>query len=126
MSLCNPCKTLKNISLCTDSIVIGTVEELNTAYNLYFKSLATSKVYVYPVTSNGAGLITLTLPDGFPLATNTGFEMWVNLSTDSPMIQQDLTIGSYTESCYNLSAERIYNLYYGSNQNFTSQTLETA
>ncbi len=126
MSLCCNCSKLKSISLCTDSLVIGTVASFNYPYIVYFKSLATGKVFYYAVTSNTAGLLTLQFTDGFPLATLTGYEMWVNKAGDSIDDKEDLTIGTTTDTCFNLKAVMVYNMYYDENVNYESQTLEIA
>ena len=124
MSLCTPCTKLKQISLCTDIIIIGTVTGNNIPYRVVFKSLATDRIAMYAVTSSGAGLLTLILPAGFPLAEGTSYEMWVNKVSDSISDQEDLTIGTTTASCFTLSAATIYDLYYDENVLFESQTLE--
>lgn len=126
MSLCAPCTKLKQISLCTDSLIIGTVSvyNFNVPYIVYFKSLATGAIYSYAVTSDSNGLLTLIFTDGFPLATGTGYELWVNQAGDSIDTQEDLTIGATTATCYTLFATPVYNIYYNLNMNFDSQTLE--
>lgn len=126
MSLCSPCRKLKSISLCTDSLIIGTVSGHNQPYIVYFKSLATSKIFSYAVTSNSAGLLTLQFTDGFPLATLTGYEMWLNKAGDSIDDLENLTIGIVTDTCFNLQAVMVFNMYYEESQNYDSQTLEIA
>ena len=126
MSICSPCTKLKKISLCTDSLIIGTVGIylFSLPHVVYFKSLATGAIYAYHVTSDDNGLLTLAFPDGFPLADGTGYEMWVNQAGDSIEDQNDLTIGATTAVCYTVSATKVYDMYYDLNVNFDSQTLE--
>jgi len=127
MSLCVKCTQLKTISLCTDSLVIGTIlYGFGIPYVVYFKCLATGAIYSYNATADSNGLITLTLPDGFPLATGLAYEMWVNEAGDSIDTQLDLTIGATTATCYTLQATIIFDMYYDENVNFDSQTLEIA
>lgn len=126
MTLCSPCRKLKSISLCTDSLIIGTVADENAPYIVYFKSLATGKTFQYAVTSNANGLLTLQFTDGFPLATLTGYEMWVNKAGDSIDDMENLTIGAVTTTCYNLQAVMVYDMYYDEYENYASQTLEIA
>ena len=126
MSLCDPCRKLKSISLCTDSLIIGTVTGLSQPYIVYFKSLATGKIFSYAVTSNAAGLITLTFTAAFPLATLTSYEMWVNKAGDSVDDTENLTIGAVTDTCYQLSATMVWDMYYENYENYASQTLEIA
>lgn len=119
MSLCVPCTRLKEVALCTDSIVIGTVATINTPYNIYFQSLANGMIVKYTATSSAAGLITLTPTGGFVLAANHGYEVWVN-KTNSSLTGENLTIGATTATCFNVSFVRI------EDTTFTSQTLELA
>lgn len=124
MSLCAPCTKLKQISLCTDSIVIGDVSEESAPYIVYFKSLATGAIYSYPVTADANGVLRLQFTDGFPLASGQLYELWVNQAGDSIDTQKPLTIGATTADCYTLSATTIYNMYYDVFANYDEQTLE--
>lgn len=125
MGLCEKCTQLKPINLCTDSVIIGSVAEFNTSYIVFFKSLATGALYSYPVTSNSVGLLTLLFVEGFPLASGTGYELWVNkASSNSIAHKENLTIGTTVKTCYNISATTVYNMYYDENVNYDSQTLE--
>lgn len=126
MSICLPCTSLKTISLCTDSVVIGQAPLANTAYAVYFKCLANDRIATYYITSDGSGILTLVLPDGFPLASGLAYEMWVNEQGNSIDTQSDLIIGATTATCYILSCTTIFNAYYDTNQNYSSQTLEVA
>jgi hypothetical protein len=124
MSYCAPCQKLKSISLCTDSVIIGKAPLANAPYVVNFKSLATGAIYTYHVTSSATKYLTLIFTDGFPLATETAYEMWINLSGDSIDTQLDLIIGTTTDTCYNISGISVFDIYYDENENFSSQTLE--
>lgn len=100
MSICAPCTRLKEAPICTTSLVIGTVATASTLYNVYFKSLANGMIVKYTTTSSLAGLLTLTPTNGFFLACNHGYEMWVN-KTNSSLTGENLTIGTTTATCYN-------------------------
>lgn len=126
MSLCSPCAQLKSISLCTDSITIGEAPQANTAYAVYFKSLATGRIHTYYVTSDADKILTIVLEDGFPLATYTGYEVWINEQGDSIETQLDLVIGTTTATCYAISAVQVFNPYYEVNQNYSSQNFEVS
>ena len=102
MSICSPCIRLNEISLCTDSIIIGTVAQSNTLYNIYFISLATGIKVHYQATSDVNGLLILTPDDPFVLASDHLYEVFVN-TTNSPSIGEDLTIDSTTAKCYQVS-----------------------
>ena len=126
MSLCSACTKLKAISLCTDSIIIGEAPLSLTPYAIYFKSLATGKIHTYYVTSNASKILTITLTDGFPLATLTAYEVWINTLGDSIESQENLIIGATTATCYTIQALNVFNSYYDINQNYSVQTLEVA
>ena len=119
MSICTPCIRLKPVSICTDSIVIGTVASFNTVYHIYFVSLANGMVVHYTATSNGAGLLVLTPTDGFILATDHLYEVYVN-KTQSVSEGENLTIGATTATCYQVSFIEVWQY------NFVSQTFEIA
>lgn len=126
MSICLPCNPLKAISLCTDSIIVGKAPLANTAYAVYFRCLANDRIDTYYVTSDASKFLTIVLPDGFPLASGLAYEVWVNEQGDSIDTQLDLIIGVTTATCYTLSCTTVFNAYYETNQNYSSQTLEIA
>lgn len=126
MSICTPCTSLKAISLCTDSIIVGKAPLALTPYAIYFKSLATGKLHTYYVTSDASKYLTITLDAGFPLASLTSYELWINTLGDSIESQESLIIGSTTATCYTIQAVTVYNSYYDINQNYSTQTLEVA
>ena len=126
MSLCTPCQKLKAISLCTDSIIVGKAPLALTPYAIYFKSLATGKIHTYYVTSDALKVLTITLDAGFPLATLTSYELWINTLGDSIESQENLIIGVTTATCYTIQANNVFNSYYEINQNYSTQTLEIA
>ena len=126
MSLCSACTKLNAISLCTDSIIVGTAPLPLTPYAIYFKSLATGKIHTYYVTSNASSVLTITLTDGFPLATLTAYELWINTLGDSIDSQESLIIGATTATCYTIQAQNVFNSYYDINQNYSVQTLTIA
>lgn len=74
-------------------------------------------VVKYTATSSNAGLLTLTPTDGFVLSCNHSYEMWVN-KTNSSLTGENLTIGSTTATCFNVSFIKVNDTTY------TTQTLE--
>jgi len=116
MSICSPCTRLNNIALCTSSIVIGTVTSNNTLYNIYFRSMANGMIIKYTATSSGAGLLTLTPTDGFFLASNHLYEIFVN-KTNNNLVGENFTIGTTTANCFTLMLDKV------NNETYTSQTL---
>jgi len=126
MSLCSSCTKLKAISLCTDSIIVGKAPVALAPYAIYFKSLATGKIHTYYVTADINRLLTITLDDGFPLATLTAYELWINELGDAIDAQSNLLIGVTTATCFTIQANNVFNSYYDINQNYSVQTLEIA
>jgi len=116
MSICSPCTRLNNIALCTSSIVIGTVTSNTTLYNIYFRSMANGMIIKYTATSSGAGLLTLTPTDGFFLASNHLYEIFVN-KTNNNLVGENFTIGTTTANCFTLMLDKV------NNETYTSQTL---
>ena len=119
MSLCTPCTVLNPVSICTDSLVIGTVGSNNTLYHIFFISLANGMIVHYTSTSSNAGLLTLTPTGGFLLATNHTYELFVN-TTQSVSTGENLTIGTITAQCFNVSFVDVLDT------SFASQTLSIA
>jgi hypothetical protein len=116
MSICSPCTRVNNIAQCTSTIVIGTVTSNSTLYNVYFRSLANGMIVKYTTTSSGAGLLTLTPIDGFFLASNHLYEIFVN-KTNSSLVGEDFTIGTTTANCFTLMLDKV------NDETYTSQTL---
>lgn len=123
MSICSQCTRLKPVSICASNLIIGTVANANQNYNIYFRSLSNGFIVKYTATSNGSGLLTLSPTDGFVLATNHLYEMYVNTSTSSST-GANLTIGTTTATCYNVMFEQVYDE--DSIYSYVNQTLEIA
>ena len=117
MSLCEPCTRLRDISFCTDEIVIGTVSEINTEYNIYFRNLGSGEIQHFTTTSDNDGLLTLTPPYGFAFASNTLYELWVN-RIDSVPYMDELTIDGTASDCFSVSFFKVKDTTY------ESQTLQ--
>ena len=123
MSLCNNCTPLKPVSICNNDLIIGTVANNNTLYNIYFRCLANGMVVKYTATSDNAGLLTLSPDAGFIFATNMVYELYVN-NTTSSSTGANLTIGGTTATCFSLMFEQVYDMT--SVYSFVEQTLELA
>jgi len=106
MSICSPCTRVNNIAQCTSSITIGTVSDANTLYNIYFRSLANGMVVKYTATSDVFGLLVLTPANGFFLASNHLYEIFVN-QTNNNLVGEPLTIGMTTSNCFTLMLEKV-------------------
>ena len=96
MEICEPCTLLDPIEQCTESIEIG-IAEANTDYYVYVSNLATTRLDVFPVTSDGDGLITIPIDEC--LAQNTGYEIWIN-TTGIEEDRDDFTNNSTTNKCF--------------------------
>lgn len=101
-NICLPCKQLKEIIVCTETIVIGTVASFNTLYHIYFISLSNGIIIHYTAFSDAVGLLKLTPVDGFILATNHSYEFIVN-QTSSPAVGENITIDGITAKCFKIS-----------------------
>lgn len=123
MSICNPCVKLKPISLCSDSVILGKAEP-NKDYIVWFKSTANNGLYGYAATSGVDGVLTLTFTDGFPLANNTIYEMWVNEKGDSVESKKELQVGFRMGYCFLFSSVRAQSLIDGYFDQPETQTLE--
>jgi len=116
-NICLPCDKLKEISVCTETIVIGTVASFNTLYYIYFISLANGFIVRYTATSNGLGVLVLTPVNGFVLATNHLYEIFVN-TNQSVSTGENISIGAVTAKCFNVSFVEV--------KDIVSQTFEIA
>jgi hypothetical protein len=105
MSICRPCIKTEKISLCVDSLVIGEAPEATTEYIVWFRNLATNGLFGYTATSDIDKALTLNFPEGFPLAGNTAFEMWINLPGDSVESKVELMVGVQIGYCFHVTAE---------------------
>jgi hypothetical protein len=123
MSLCSACTALKPVSICNTNLIIGTVANASQNYNIYFRSLSNGFLIKYTATSSVAGLLTLSPADGFVLATNHTYEMYVN-QTQSTSTGVNLTIGSTVATCYNVIFEQVYDM--SDVYSYINQTLEIA
>ena len=131
MSVCNPCDKLKRISLCTDSIVIGTMAEADTDYIVYFRNTATDKIVFYHGTSDADALLTITPPYGFNFPQETDFEVWVTLDSVNSENNEEVQVEGWTAYmdamyCFLVSFIQVYDGDNAENFNYTSQTLELA
>ncbi len=116
MNICEPCTLLEAVEQCTDSIIIG-IAQPDTDYFVYILNLATNRLDTFEATSDGDGLITISIEQ--PFASNTGYEVWVNTTTsDDP--GDDLTIDDATNKCFIFSfmksaqsANRIASIFNG-------------
>lgn len=106
MSICSQCKALKPVSICTSNLIIGTVANANQNYNVYFRSLSNGFLVKYTATSDGSGLLALSPSDGFLLAVNHTYEMYVN-QTQSISSGVNITIGAVTSTCFNVIFEQV-------------------
>lgn len=133
MSVCAPCIRLKEISKCTDSIVIGIVPIAETEYQVFFKNTATGKVVRYEGTSDVDSLLTITPPYGFNFSNETDYEVWVIETGNGINDNIDFQPEGYTVYmddilCVLVSFLMVWDgdLATGENINFTTQTFELA
>jgi hypothetical protein len=123
MSICKPCIKTEKISLCVDSIIIGEAPEASTEYIIWFRNLATDGLYGYTVESDVDKVLTLTFPDGFPLAGHTLHEMWLNKPGDNVESKVELMVGVQIGYCFHVFAEDTKPMVSGYLDNPVTQTL---
>ncbi len=123
MSICAPCTKLLPIDVCATSIIIGTVADANTSYNVYFRNLANDFLVKYKTTSDGDGLITLVPDNGFAFASGVLYEIWVN-KTSNINCGDDLTICETTAKCYSVEFERM-NIVLNDDQEPDEENIQT-
>lgn len=140
MSICAPCRKLKPVSFCNDT---GDEETNNFngitvpdgesgTYNVYFKSLATGAIYLIEAVVVCEGedpVCILTLEfvgENFPLATDTGYEMWFNQPNDPIEERVDVTIDGVTADCFVFTGTSVYSLTNDVNETYVNQTLKIA
>lgn len=125
MSFCNPCTITLPISLCTESITIGSISSADTAVKVYFKNIATGKVVSFETTTTSGGTVTIDSP--FNFARNQSYEVWVNLaSANSVEHKETISIGYDSQECLLVSFVQVWDTSAGYPVQFTNQTLEVA
>lgn len=79
-----------------ETLEIGTVAGLTTDYNVYFKNIATDRELLYPLTSDGAGLVTISVAtDGLKVIPGEWYEVRAVLDSDKDQANDVLiTIGA--------------------------------
>ena len=129
MSICTPCTSLKIISKCTDSIIIGTMPSATTSYSVYFKNVATGKIVMFTGTSDGAKLLTITPPDGFNFSIETDYEVWSTINGDPIDDKVNVEPDGFTAydsamTCFLVTFVQVWAGMVHYNFNYTSQTFE--
>jgi hypothetical protein len=99
MGLCQSCRRLKPVAICVEDLTIGTVQDINTTYNIFFKSLANGFTIKYTAISDNDGLLILSPSNGFILAQNHLYEMYVNKTT-SMSSGEPLDIDGVVADCF--------------------------
>lgn len=63
MTICNPSVETKPIPVCTGTLTIGTIPDLNQAVKIFIEDITTGRIEKYDATSSGAGVVTVDLTD---------------------------------------------------------------
>jgi hypothetical protein len=79
-----------------ETLEIGTVAGLTTDYNVYFKNIATDRELLYPLTSDGSGVLTISVAtDGLKVIPGEWYEVRAVLDSDKDQANDVLiTIGA--------------------------------
>lgn len=108
----------------TADLIIGTVA-LTTDYTVYVYEEHTNKTYAENYTSDGAGLLTLSLLDyGLIWNPHGIYYIWATLESANMVDKEDITIDAVEYTCFIATFERTF--VNGLVSCPTSQTLEIA
>lgn len=121
MSLCNPCSKSKPVLACTTDLTIGTISGLTTTVFVYIQNHTTGFIKRYDVTSDGVGLVVITLSTNDVMPSHD-YELWITLATATDTDdREDITIDSVVYTC----VKPIFRRVYGTDNvlDFGSQTL---
>lgn len=79
-----------------ETLEIGTVAGLTTDYNVYFKNIASDRELLYPLTSDGSGVLTISVADdGLKIVPGQWYEVRAVLDSDQDQDNNVLiTIGA--------------------------------
>lgn len=104
---CNECTSLESTPECSDSITIGKITALTEAY-IYVKNIFTGYIHREEVTSDADGDIVLNLsePDSSFYNSDSAYEVWVTLRTDSERLDVTYAYG-LTDTCFNLEFYKV-------------------
>ncbi len=104
---CNTCTPTLLVPCCTESLVLGTIENLTQLIYIYVKNLSSGYTYRQESASNGAGLVTLDCSEiKDMLQPNIDFEVWVTKNNEK--IRLPITIGAEPYTCFNIEFEKTY------------------
>ena len=105
---CN-CNKAINTSTCLEQFTIGISDEVDTGFNVYFKT-PTGRVDVYPVVSDGSGNIIVESP---AVRIGDTYEIWINKAGDAIEKRRAFTAlqdGEQTDvECINIEFTPCYN-----------------
>jgi hypothetical protein len=110
---CNSCESTLLIPSCTDALVIGDTEHIETDVYIYLKNNSSGYIYRQEGTTDENGYITLDCTDILEmLQPGIEFEIWVTLRTSNERLELFPTlpypqVTSYT--CFNIEFEKSYN-----------------
>lgn len=115
---------VENIPACTAAIVSGTISNLSASLFARFIDNTTGRIYVYDATSDGAGLVTVSISECFPV--DHSFTLSIHLATDDELFTKvNVTIGGETGDEILFSFYEAYQAD-GDNHPVSSATLKLA
>lgn len=121
---CNTCQATKSIPVCTDLLILGTIDPDIEVY-IFVINHSTGYTHRQEATSDNDGIIKVDLskPDPSFYNPDSAYEIWVTLQTSSQSERLDIAIDSEDYSCFNLTFNSLYNEE-DSNVSYTETTLE--
>jgi hypothetical protein len=112
MSTCNNCSRFRNIPICTESLIIGTLTGLaNTNVYVFLKNHTTGYTYRFSATTTLYGGLTLDLTNSgyFVPTPNHDYELWVILQSSMNTDERiNISIDTVNYLCAGFTFENIF------------------
>lgn len=122
MTQCNPCTPMKTLSRCMAILTIGTIAPTTDVFVWLF-NLTTGVATRFPVTSDGAGLVTVDLTD-YPQIEGHDYQLYLTpYPTTNTEENMNVTISAVVYTCFALRFVTVYDDQ-GVIQTGDNQTLE--
>lgn len=105
--ICEPKLKALPVTECIGTLTIGTVADVNQAFNVYIENVTTRQRNVYQVTSSPAGLLSVDLSDDEFSDLHT-YELWATLANLTPEDSTTITIEGKSARIIQLRFTRVY------------------
>jgi len=107
---CEICLTTKKLPTCLGELTIGTISSTLEDVLVVIKDITTGRIITYDVTSDGAGLVKITIDSAKQeYMPGHSYKIWITKkSSNSIEKKETITIGTETTPCARTSFERIH------------------